>query len=399
MHGGLNRLSASLNRAETLVPTLMKAGYYPILFGWRSGPFLSYFEHLLVVRQGRKRWWAPVTSPFVLIADLGRGITRAPLVVWRQAQTVAKTMSTQWNDDSGNAQALYAALRKRHSQQQSSPGGGPGGAISVSIGEDKRSWFDRAIRAIAYAFTLALALKFVFALLLDGLGKAAWENMLRRTKVVFRTPSEFDIKKIREDSSQVDAALRSEALGAVSGLFSELTNLINPRGSADSFSSNYEITLVGHSMGAIIMNEAIRLFPDLPFKSIVYMGAACSVREFMDSVVSYLVQHQEARFYNLCLHPIAEAREIPYGWVDLLPRGSLLEWIDNLFSAHHTLLDRRLGKWDNIMQATHMIPVNVGDRVTIKAFGVGADQGKPQMHGQFGDIEFWDSKVRDSISQ
>ena len=123
------------------------------------------------------------------------------------------------------------------------------------------------------------------------------------------------------------------------------------------------------------------------------MGAACSVREFADSVVPYLVNNEASRFYNLCLHPTAEALEIPYRIVEFLPRGSLLEWIDNLFSAPHTLMDRTLGKWNNALQATHIIPESARERVTIKAFGVGYNQDKPQMHGQFNDLNFWEDDV------
>ncbi len=126
------------------------------------------------------------------------------------------------------------------------------------------------------------------------------------------------------------------------------------------------------------------------------MAAACSIREFVESVVPYLMDHEKARFFNLCLHPVAEAGQIPYKLIDLLPRGSLLEWIDNFFSAPHTLMDRRLGKWNNIMQATHVIPEKVRGQVTIKAFGVGNGQDTPQMHGQFNEIAFWENQVLES---
>ena len=179
-------------------------------------------------------------------------------------------------------------------------------------------------------------------------------------------------------------------------MFQALTNFINPDGKEDPFDSKYEIVLVGHSMGVIVMNEAIRMYPNLPYRNIVYMAAACSIREFVESVVPFLMDHKKARFFNLCLHPIAEAGQIPYKLIDLLPRGSLLEWIDNLFSAPHTLMDRRLGKWNNIMQATHVIPAEVRDQVTIKAFGVGKGRNEPQKHGEFNEIEFWNDQVLES---
>ena len=403
VHGGLNTLGSSLSRAQDLVPKIQDAGFYPILFGWRSGPFLSYFEHLFVIRQGRKRIpRAVLTWPFVLFADLGRGLTRAPLVIWRQLMTAARAISARFSNDARNTTALFVALRRKHEEDRPTADNELAkpqmacGAIAVSKGEDSRGPIDRTVRAVSYVLTFVLLFKPILAILVDGFGKAAWENMLRRTKVVFRTPSEFDIKSVRKDPSKVDEAACAQARGAMSGLFRELTDFINPDGKSNPFDSEYEITLVGHSMGAIIMNQAVKEFPDLPYKNIVYMAAACSIREFVDSVVPYVSRHEESRVYNLCLHPVADAREIAHGFIDVLPRGSLLEWIDNLFTTPHGLLDRTLGKWENIIQATHVIPERLRDRVTIKAFGVGGP-AKPQRHGQFNDIEFWDDRVLEAL--
>src|SRR5207248_2999500 len=94
------------------------------------------------------------------------------------------------------------------------------------------------------------------------------------------------------------------------------------------------ITLVGHSMGAIVCNRIVGGYPELKFKDIVYMGAACSVREFQANVVPYLVNNRHTRFYNLSLHPQCEAGEIslsqPKIKFDIAPRGSLLVWLDNI---------------------------------------------------------------------
>ena len=78
-------------------------------------------------------------------------------------------------------------------------------------------------------------------------------------------------------------------------------------------------------MGAIIANEIVRVFPKLPYKNIVYMGAASSIRDFRMSVEPVLQSdsHPNLRFYNLSLHPYAEVYEINRG--GLSPLGSLLE--------------------------------------------------------------------------
>lgn len=53
------------------------------------------------------------------------------------------------------------------------------------------------------------------------------------------------------------------------------------------------------------------------------------------------------RFYNLSLHPFAEANETNY--YASLPAGSLLEWIDYNFTDPSDLTDRTLGKWTNLV--------------------------------------------------
>jgi hypothetical protein len=207
--------------------------------------------------------------------------------------------------------------------------------------------------------------------------------MLRRTQTLFRTPSEFDIRDVMDYPSRVENALDSPATGAVSQLMQSLSSLATE--------DSHQITLTGHSMGSIVLNEVVRSYPHLPWRNIVYMGAACSIRDWAQSVLPYLKDHRDTQFYNVCLHPVAEAREVNI-W-DLIIRGSLLEWIDNALSAPPTALDRTLGRWENIVQATHIIPMSVRGRVHLKAFGVGGDRAlpgrDPQKHSDFGEREFW----------
>jgi hypothetical protein len=102
------------------------------------------------------------------------------------------------------------------------------------------------------------------------------------------------------------------------------------------------------------------------------------------------------QFYNLMLHPYSEARETNY-W-DVIPRGSLLEWIDDYFENARSPFDRRSGKWRNMALGLHVFPEDVRARVTIKAFGVGdsLDAGTrfarhPARHGELSDasLRFW----------
>jgi len=161
---------------------------------------------------------------------------------------------------------------------------------------------------------------------------------------------------------------------------------------------DYDVTVIGHSMGTIVLNEFIRnyeTYPNLKIKNIVYMAPACSIRDFERSIIPYLSSERgkDAHFYLLTLHPWNDAQESNVA--GLIPRGSLLEWIDNFMTTPSTPMDRTLGKWENIIQATHIIPDNVRSRVYIKGFPVGDNwEDGPQTHGEFDDFRAGDLKRR-----
>jgi hypothetical protein len=154
-----------------------------------------------------------------------------------------------------------------------------------------------------------------------------------------------------------------------------------------------EITLIGHSMGTIIINEIIRRFPKLQYKDIIYMAAACTIRDFECKVAPLMSTNTDIKIYNLCLHPIAEASEAQWQFLDLTPRGSLLEWIDNLFSEPETHNDRVFGKWENIIKSTSLIDKNFRFRFVLKAFSVGEINGINR-HIDFASKNFWSHEFR-----
>lgn len=239
-----------------------------------------------------------------------------------------------------------------------------------------------------------MPLKYTLVPIIDGFGKPAWENMVRRTRNMYRTPSEFDLRtelaKVNDIPEKVES-LAAEQIhegktGTLAKFFSKLEEQITD-------GSNYEITVIGHSMGTIVLNEFFRSYRDYPhisksIENIVYMAAACSIRDMQDSVIPFMQsENHNAKFYNLTLHPLNDSGEANWSYLDVVPRGSLLEWIDNFLTTPATPLDRTLGKWENIIQATHVIPEKICDRVTIKGFGVGTMKSiGPQQHGEFDEF-------------
>ena len=257
----------------------------------------------------------------------------------------------------------------------------------------------------ARPFTIAswLPPKLLGLIILDGLGPPAWDTMRRRTKVMFRQSNEFERRRGTTREAGQAVARHLPATGAVAVFLDSLQGLVD-RG------PDYRMTLVGHSMGAIVASEMLRTRDSLPIDNVVFMASAATVREFEMGVVPYLERHPGAagrpgtQFYNLTLHPLADQRERSF--YALAPYGSLLEWIDAYFANPESDLDRMFGKYDNALSTAHVIPDSVRGNVHFKAFGYRSGKGcganerrtgrpkdLPYRHGDFNDstVAYWRS--------
>jgi pimeloyl-ACP methyl ester carboxylesterase len=240
-----------------------------------------------------------------------------------------------------------------------------------------------------YVFTIPA--KLLTTPLIDSLGQAAWDNMSRRTVTLFESPIYPRIHK--SDADQMNYLLDYGPPGDLQIFLNRLRKHIADHGGDDA----YDITIIGHSMGTMVINELLRHNPDLKIHNIVYMAAACTIHDFAKTTVPYLKAHAETQFYNLCLHPTCEITEAEY--YELPPRGSLLLWIDEFLANPQTSLDRTLGRWDNILPAMYVIPDKIRDRVTIKAFAMTSNGSlsdpatgnspAPQKHGDFTEVSYY----------
>jgi hypothetical protein len=150
------------------------------------------------------------------------------------------------------------------------------------------------------------------------------------------------------------------------------------------------ITIIGHSMGAIVACELLQRFHMLPVDNVVFEAAACSVSNFKTNVIPFLEEQNlkanllsklptlegndsgnvvKTHVYNLCLHDDAENAEKNPGELDLSQRGSLLTWVDTLYQSPESENDRTFGRWVNAILATDDFPDDILDRITIKEFG------------------------------
>ena len=385
VHGGLTDRGIGMRHFTRNYQTILEGEFYPVFVVWPSGWKNTYVEHLLWVRQGlraetfNEKAFSLATSPLVLLADVGRSLTRLPLVIANNSKSDIETVSPIRSREGGAAVEQYQALVREN--------------YLLAIGDDYSLLRDRTVRTTTYWVTLPI--KYFIGSLIDGFGKGAWDNMLRRTQVVY--PARLDVEAViwtdrLKQSPGSNAAVTQRKLTkrqerrarryAAAGL-PVFIEMLRSRRTNDP---SQEVALVGHSMGAIILNRVVR-DAKMDFSNIVYMGAACSVEDFSRSVLPYMKQHRQTQFYNLCLHPVAEAGEWYPMFVDLPPRGSLLVWLDNFLSNPVTEQERTLGRWRNLFRSGP-----TGEPIIRQFFNNdGASQLTNRLHFQAFSVGFGDT--------
>ncbi len=345
IHGGLNSRSASAARATELTPIIEQTGAFPIFVHWRSSLLSSYAEHIAHVRQGRT--WHPVpaalTVPAVVASDVLRAFARIPIVSLLQVGHAVDDVG-QW----------FFEERWRDSEKRVEAGR----LVDLDSGTDRRSKGARSRSSVLRM--LFFPTQLASAGIVDAVGKSAWDVMLRRTDLMFH----------RESGS---------ARGALAGFLDELSRRIDP---------SWEVTLIGHSMGTIVVNRILTEHDGIEFDRIVYMGAAATVGDYEDAVFPYLRSHRETEMFHLTLHHKSEVRETYFAPV---LQGSLLVWIDDFLSTPITPRGRTVGRYVNLISAVEETPDALRARIHVKEFDAGAGEARvaPQQHGGFTDCRFW----------
>ena len=409
IHGGLNLIGSAAVKACEVSHAILADRAYPIFVVWKSNLFGTYGEHLFGVRDGvADRTFSILTSPLQIVADAGTAISRFPLSLTKAVRNDLYQLNPELFQRYQQANARYETLKNEGAL-------GKEGGIQVSAGLDYRPRLHPWKKAEDFqSWLLWAAPRAATTPVIDTLGTAAWFNMLRRTRVMFERESSFVNLKLNAQAGQglsdQEKIRWLSRMGALRYFFERAQSQFYVR-------KNHRpaITLIGHSMGAIVAGEILARFPGITFENVVFMAAASTVNDFKIKVVPYLDAHP-TRFYNLCLHSFNDAgsRE-PVAQPEIAPRGSLLVWIDSMFDKPVAEDDRTMGRWENAIIATDWLPGKVAQRTTIKAFGrdrpfplseigelpdsswyerdpprAGRPLAEPQKHGQFG--QFADAK-------
>lgn len=380
VHGGRISYEKGYNRVAVRGATIDSAGYYPIFINWNSSAGSSLWWHLFRIRQGQD--WGPLrgtlSSPFMIAGSVGRALSRAPMSLIHQTADYCRVLGGMHRGDTegrlegsrfcpipGVDQARRA--QAEYEQALLSSTAPPGQArvpLALGIGTHDLGWGEGTMRVASGVFTAVP--KLATGMILDGFGPGSWSEMRRRVGTMVHSRRDLSLP------ASLDPDYHPPR-GAAYALLDSLQEMARAQ-DADSLPAERRrsrvFILAGHSMGTIVIDELLEHFPDLPVSRIIYLAPATTVAELETGVVRFLLRHPTTLYYHGMLHPYADAGEWQPGMLDLVPRGSLLEWVDDYLATPDTPLDRVSGKWSNLVTATHIFPPEVRERVVLKAFGV-----------------------------
>lgn len=392
VHGGLNTHEGGLARAAERYRQALDAGAYPVFVNWKSGGFTAYAGHLFDVRDGHLVGASgKLTWPVYLASDVLDAIAVVPKAWWQQG-------SESLRFSLADAQDLREPISRAP-------------AVNIHLGE--RAATSNAGHLKNFALWLATSpAKLVTTPFSYSLGKPSWDMMNRRAhELIFRscefeldgrrcesevslTPQRNEIGRLREvnptdsvDSVCANSSDQAVCSGVLSVFLKELTRRRAGCGISSKGLCRLQIAIVGHSMGAIVVTQALRYFHHLRFDDIVFMGGAVTSRAAVDTLVPYLqdCRNRRSHFYNLSLDVTLENRE--RNWFGMLPDGSLLTWIDSMYGLPPNEIDRTFGRWENARRTMRLVPADVAPRMHFRVFGNGATD--PANHADFSQQPFW----------
>lgn len=373
VHGGLNTYRAGLDWVNTLVRLeddppapdtrwgrLRETSYYPVFVNWNSSLWSSLWDDLFIVRRGqRDPFAATVTAPFVLLSRMAEAGLSVPRTLWSFVERERRPAGSDDDEtppDKGPTYVLFAPIR----------------GLTVPF--------------------------------LDAFGTGAWDIMKRRAAFVTArglpreamADLEPRMREIRHERQGAGRALVESLVGRL--CVTKERNATRLFWTADTareespapgdckdrrLRREVELVLVGHSMGALVVHRLLLAFPSVPFRRVVFLGAAASIDDVETAVLPYLDRHPDTEFHTVSLSMNDERHEQGPG--DLWERGSLLVWIDNLFERVNAPQQLRVGRCVNLFQPAPGEPEGTRTRYANRLFfhKLTGRTEDPRRHGDF----------------
>ncbi len=403
VHGGLNTFSATDDRVLKFVQLMLdetqdKKGngdwHYPIFISWPSNAPGTWAEGTFRIREGRKAnaFIGAIGSPFILAANVLNAVGNYPATLYYQlanekdrfasgASVTSPVLSQIWKDADEKFCNYYNESSKGQEQEctevMALASESKSEKFQVNRSAFTRTPLNTAVKGAPEIVTFPVRLTYG-TVWNSSIAESAWDIMKRRTQNIFFPPQVFQKSEYANGDD-----------GIHGGTFFQ--KLIHRAQASDNY--EYEITLVGHSMGTIVLNHALVAYKDEwiasgALKNIVYMAAACTINEGI-AALTPILENTQADFYNLTLNRVAEVAEThAYG---LVPSGSLLVSIDQHHESPEHPLERTLGSEVNVLSTLPILQAafdRANGQVEFKAFDRYPGY-LPEAHGDFSKIEFW----------
>lgn len=443
-NGGLNSQAGVEAQAARQIPCMLADGIYPVFFVWDTAGADSYLQQVSSIRDGQfdRSFTTRAAAPLEVLSGLISGLGAAPMDYYTHGRRFWRAMSRQ---------PFCSMVVRENDRRNCAPEqrvtftDEVDGVVSRQANVVAAPDVDAPQREIGRFVTYSALwpVRLVTTPLAHGIGAAAWENMLRRTRTTIRQPLEFDLDRHADwnGDGQIDAWNKCpqdylekqrdfpKGMGIFARFFETMVRYRDGRGLPRSAwrctvdgevreapttpeqaardartdaaiakaLANARITLIGHSMGAIVINELVDKFDNLPYAEIVVMASAASLRDTRRVIDTYLESSRAAqadtRFHALMLHPLNDAREREFAGA--VPSGSLLMWIDEMYDLPKTPEDKVFGFWPTAKSARQMFGSAAQDRTLYRVFSrpqaVLGNPSNPIEHGQFNedDMCFW----------
>jgi pimeloyl-ACP methyl ester carboxylesterase len=339
IHGGLNSYRSDFDR---MVKLMQKDGllekrtsaYVPVFVNWDSS-LNTLTDDLFFIRLGdRKRDLGLMSFPFLLPARMIMSAANVPV---RLADTVISY--AEYCNFATGVKPCYTSLD---------------------------TWISWGMFPL-YTIT---------APILDGFGSPAWYQMKRRAKLAAASR----LTTITDDFWANDQ-LKSQFYGAEGAALT----LVRALGAAIQRERRpVEVTLIGHSMGAFIVNRMLSAIENIEcsvadsvgtgvgtsqrmvgcrspsdtfhIRRAIYLAPASPLDEFDNITVPFLANHPNTDAWVFALNRKDEAGEYSTPVQKLVPRGSLLTWIDGIFEPASSIGEKTLGRMANLEKYYGTVP-------------------------------------------
>ncbi len=370
-HGGLNGRKAALERAIEHTLSMKEDSdteVYPIFINWRSGFWTTLKDNYFRIRNGNiddNRFRSTLTAPIHIVGDFAKTIGNAPITWWKEGEH--SIISTWQRDIDESGQHIFGFTEKYLDQDTTNYPG----RIILTKDDDSINVKRKALWAMtSWAKIISTPLVFTF-------GSPAWDSMKRRIHTMFITPKDLIIpettnpQKINNNPAGTGATLKflrqfNDEIKKLNGDY-----IGNPK---------IEVTLMGHSMGGIVLNHVLEFIPNMDVRNIVFMASADNLHNYRQTVFPFVQRRVSAKkkidVYNLHLHP--ENEDLELSAKGFGPAGSLLVWIDHFYDSPEYTLQRTAGRWENLRRIRELIPNDINQKFHFKIFGRSPSKSYPK---------------------